>query len=278
MPQEMTRESDHRALQIPANPTTTISAVGSLYPELLGWIFLFVAQDAYWMYHNYVPQTSHICSYWRSVALQTPRLWNKFYIDSSKFYTHPWTHECLKRTKSVLLDVVIMADDYFNPSKMHEVFPDLCRLESLEVDDGMGESNIDDIQDIFRPYDSTPNPNLRSLSIVCGTGKAYKLPFKLFRNDMPNLEFLVLCNCSLDDWNSLASFNSLTTLAIRGQDPMSLSSFGRLSLLPCLEWLSLDFLQASRSLKTELTPDIERSLLFPALQKLSLLQPASPVL
>ncbi|KAF8643468.1 hypothetical protein AX16_009024 [Volvariella volvacea WC 439] len=218
----------------------------SLYSDILSLVFLLVAEDADWNYPEYVPQTSHVCRYWRQVALQTPQLWNRFRISSPKFPNHPWTHECLRRANSISFDITLDVQSAIPPETIHSIFSDLTRAQALRIVNEGCTSELDHaIKTLFQPYINSPNPNLQALSILHTSdgpidSDLYQIPLKIFQDEMPNLVSLQLHDCSFHDWTFLISLRSLKFLNLQ-LVTIPLPSVEKLSLLPLLEQLSITF-------------------------------------
>ncbi|KAF8643308.1 hypothetical protein AX16_009108 [Volvariella volvacea WC 439] len=182
-----------------------VSAPASkLYSDVLRSIFLMTAESARWELKGYVPQASHVCAYWRSVALDTPGLWNRFSIVTSGSYNWNWVRECQQRAKSMPFEVRLSRNRDAGtltrplppPAQMiHEVFPDFLHIQSFHV---TGDWEL--IHDLFTPYANTPNPRIRHLSILLSDEPRVRFPlFMPFNGDMPNLTTLKLRGYSISN-------------------------------------------------------------------------------
>ncbi|KAF8642085.1 hypothetical protein AX16_009701 [Volvariella volvacea WC 439] len=215
---------------------SAITSIHTLYPDILRGIFFIVAQIANWEYQKYIPQVSHVCPYWRSIALETPQLWNRFRIQlyaSTRPIKNSWIYEFKRRTKSALLHINLstnlhvpldaMLDYTTSVESLHQVFPDLRRAESLQVS---GSTEI--IQKIFKLYMDTRNPNIRHLTLWTeeSTNALESLP--IFGDDMPHLETLRFYGQGFNTLSSIFSFKSLKRLCV-SPSRVSLHVFSSLS-------------------------------------------------
>ncbi|KAF8656657.1 hypothetical protein AX16_002461 [Volvariella volvacea WC 439] len=223
--------------------TPAIAPINTLYPDIPQTIFLTIAQDADWIYQSYIPQISHVCSHWRSLALDTPQLWNHFQVGSAQKYNHCWISECRRRARSAPLHVHICMDmSSYKPAlisaaAIYQAIPDFRLIETLSI-----SADIRLIQVILKGYRCLSDPNIRHLTIsafpyygdhwVAGQ----RHPFTA--NNMPHLKALRLEGYDVDDWGSIASFHPLKVLHISTSHSTSLEVF---SALPCLEELSVRF-------------------------------------
>ncbi|KAF8647970.1 hypothetical protein AX16_006431 [Volvariella volvacea WC 439] len=231
--------STNHDTECPPTKHCTATAVTNLYPDILSHIFLLVAESVEWHYRRYVPQTSHVCGYWRAVALQTSLLWNRFIIRDRKFLKRPWTQERLERAKSAMLNITVHPSDGLTS----EFIPDLYRVQSLKIDGNKSRTAWHLIQDILKPYTYEQNPNLRSLIVLYrrpfNQTDLTQLSFELFHNNLPNLVSIHLGGCLPDDWRFLTHFRSLKSLKLTGLEKFP--SFEALSRIPHLEDLSVAF-------------------------------------
>ncbi|KAF8656455.1 hypothetical protein AX16_002540 [Volvariella volvacea WC 439] len=239
--------------------------VTSLYPDILSHIFLVVAESAEWSYRDYVPQTSHVCGYWRAVALQTYQLWNRFVLRDPKSLDCPWTQECIERTKSSLLDLTVYP---YNGITL-ESLPDTHRVQSLKIesDELQLRSRWNLIEDLLQSFFSTLNPNLQSLAISYRRLIIHEdpphLPFKLIHRNVPNLVHLHLVSCVPKDWDPLPHLSSLKVVELLGLK--RLPPLEVLSRIPRLENLDIH-LQSDSSASVSYTNTIH----FASLREFSL--------
>ncbi|KAF8651384.1 hypothetical protein AX16_004807 [Volvariella volvacea WC 439] len=233
-----------KARQSTDSHASPIALIHALDPDILSAIFYIIAQDAEWGYQSYVPQVSHVCSYWRSVALDTPQLWNHFRIRLTANYNNHWISECRRRARSIPLHIDIYMDKFSNQialisaEPIHQAFPDFRLIETLTI-----SANVQLTQEILKVYTDITDPNIRYISISSfpsgldqWTSHDDWYPFKT--NGMPHLESLQLHGCSIGDWGLITSFHSLKILRISPSHSISLDIF---SVLPHLEELSVHF-------------------------------------
>ncbi|KAF8656452.1 hypothetical protein AX16_002537 [Volvariella volvacea WC 439] len=219
--------------------------VTSLYPDILSRIFLVVAESAEWNYRDYVPQTSHVCAYWRAVALQTYQLWNRFVLRDPKSLDRPWTQERLKRTKSSSIDLTVHPYDGLTLASI----PDTHRVRSLKIEgsEHRQRSRWRLIEDLLQSFFSISNSNLQFLTISYRRfpipTDSLQLSSGLFQGHAPNLVYLCLDGCIPQDWNALSHLSSLKVVELPelyGPPPLE-----ELSRIPHLENLNINFARSA---------------------------------
>ncbi|KAF8656656.1 hypothetical protein AX16_002460 [Volvariella volvacea WC 439] len=218
----------------------TTAPVNTLCPDILSIIFLLVAQSADCVFPRYARQVSHICRYWRAVALDTPWLWNRLAFKAPKLCYAPslaLVSELQSRAQSVPLYVQLLVDMRDRGCALgagpaiHAGFPDFLRIRSLDV-----SCDFHVLSSIFQPYVDIPNPLIRHLSISIpdyGYAEPMEISFKLFGDHMPNLKSLDIRTCNYD-WRSVASFHSLESLRLFTYGAGSLTILAQLPRLKSL--------------------------------------------
>ncbi|KAF8651393.1 hypothetical protein AX16_004815 [Volvariella volvacea WC 439] len=221
-------------------PAMVTAPINTLCPDILSTIFLIVAQSVDWVFWRYVEQVSHICRYWRAVALDTPRLWNRLTFKGPKFQYEDslaLISELQKRSKSVPLHVKLLTDVRTGDgvaiaNVIREAFPDFLRVGSLDM-----SCNYNLLMLLLSPYADTPNPIIQHLFVsVSIPGGDSNVPFKLFGDCMPNLRSLDIRKCQYN-WQIVSSFRSLESLRMSFVGSNSLATF---ALLPRLKHLHLE--------------------------------------
>ncbi|KAH0588519.1 hypothetical protein H2248_004352 [Termitomyces sp. 'cryptogamus'] len=103
-------------------------------PEILGAIFAEMKDDnRYGMITRWFKSVSHVCSYWREVALANPSLWADIQINSS-----PLVMEMVRRSKAAPLIIKYCELDESDPADSYTVLNEilchhLSRVKSLDL-------------------------------------------------------------------------------------------------------------------------------------------------
>ncbi|KAF6746073.1 hypothetical protein DFP72DRAFT_823428, partial [Ephemerocybe angulata] len=215
--------------------------VNNLSPDIMIEVFhLHAAMALPTAYHPNGPQrpwidVTHVCQYWRAVALSSPGLWT--HVSS---YSHPeLARLSLARSGNALLQV-----DYpgpFNHSLepvLSEALSQSARVRSLQLSDHPHLQNVLDTLEDGR--------NLEVLSLADYRWKAPELPKKFLAGVAPRLTFLRLVGITTR-WDDLPLNVGLTHLTIRGTPASIRPTIGTLTRslaqLPHLQYLELfDFL------------------------------------
>ncbi|KAJ7765442.1 hypothetical protein DFH07DRAFT_810614 [Mycena maculata] len=218
-----------RALQFRRN---ALSPVGRLPPEMLSRIFLFCSDPESL---SWIKEVSHICHYWRTVALSCPNLW------SFPVFSQPkWADEMLKRSK--MAPLTIKADmTYMTPRMVNTVHSSLVQISRIgELDVKTGSRSVPEILNL-----TDTAPYLHSLSLASpGFSQAehFTLPDKFLNGEAPRLRKLELTRFFLP-WDSPLMAN-LVHLKIHNPGPTarpSMTEFVQaLERMPLLETLELD--------------------------------------
>ncbi|KAF8650666.1 hypothetical protein AX16_005123 [Volvariella volvacea WC 439] len=256
--------------QMPLSRHNSLAPIGSLFPEVLRHIFLLLADEVDFVQRFYVPQVSHTCGHWRSIAINTPNLWNQLQIPS--FITESrllWAQECIRRTKSAPILSVRSVNDGSNSNfaeLMHQMLPDFRLIRLLDISLWPDDAAFDFVKALLQPYSEASSPNIRHLSIH-STRRVQRIPFKLFNDSMPNLQSLFLVGWTPYDWSALSFFTSLKDITIH-LSPPTLATLNTLATLPLLEKLSIIVPSSSEVSVSE--PPSHTSIHFKALQKLKI--------
>jgi hypothetical protein len=202
-----------------ADPTSSAGDVPEGHPEVrLGWITV-----------------THVCSFWRQVALEHRTLWARPRFNLS----HEWTGEMLRRAGNAPLELILSEEFVpFPPSKSDAasvISQLLHRLSALIIEEGALSSPV--LNSLV-----SPAPLLETLSIT--SGQITLLPQSLFSGNVPKLCDLYLVNV-FPAWTP-AAFTGLKRLRViidrhmeTSQTPTYPELFGLLQSLPHLEVLSL---------------------------------------
>jgi len=204
---------------------------------------------------SWVPLATHVCNYWREVALSTPSLWNDIYFnvkqagfDKPRYYP---PLSLLLRSCSAPLHIaahvrINYTDHGSEPTKLYEALRTISqRTETFQLHwDGTLQAGI---MDALRH----PFPQLTSLTLCSEMGGS-ALPEEIFGRELPQLRRLSLWfyNC----WPH-HKFPNLTHIALNDQH-IRPSINGFLDLLestPRLEFLYL----------CEAGPKIDRTAILP---------------
>ena len=206
---------------VEASPTSSAGDVpeGVCHPEVrLGWITV-----------------THVCSFWRQVALEHRTLWIHHRFNLS----HEWTSEMLRRAGDAPLELTL-SDEFvpFPPSKSDAatvISQLLHRASALTIEEGaLSLSVLNSL--------ASPAPLLDTLSVT--SSHITFLPQSLFSGNVPKLRDLYLCNV-FPAW-APAAFTGLKRLRVvidRHMDTSHNPTYPELrdflQSLPHLEVLSL---------------------------------------
>lgn len=207
------------AFLVGANPTTGYIPGGIGRPQVrLGWITV-----------------THVCSYWRQVALQHRVLWahNRFNLGLQ------WTTELLRRAGDAPLELILSEVFVpFPPSRSDAatiISRLLHRVSALTIEEGAFTLPVLDTL-------ASPAPLLDSLSIT--SSQLAILPQPLFSGNVPKLRNLYLGNV-LPAWTT-AAFTGLKSLYVvidchmdASHTPTYPELFESLQSMPHLELLGL---------------------------------------
>ncbi|KAF5316803.1 hypothetical protein D9619_006192 [Psilocybe cf. subviscida] len=113
-----------------------LAPISKLPVEVLLEIFDLVIEDSDLMMEWY-QEVTHVCRYWRQLAINTPRLWTDIPADSD--YNNPyWTHTALERSKPALLNINLHSTRW---ETNVAVFKHIARITSLALNNCAEELN-----------------------------------------------------------------------------------------------------------------------------------------
>lgn len=213
--------------------------------ELLSEIFILNAttlhpDDLSWLH------VASVCQYWRSVAINTPRLWTRI-----SFKAEPWVTLLLERSKTmpltVQLDLCARQFDY-RCSGFGLVGKSMHRVRRLTIDSGEMRGTVHMLWRLM----TYPAPLLESFVFYnpppTRSAAISHVP-SLFGNECPSLKRVELHRCTWC-WATSLFTHTVTHLTLNGQDvPMRTTVddiLGALDRMPNLESLNL----------IQITPDI----------------------
>ncbi|GAW06500.1 hypothetical protein LENED_008429 [Lentinula edodes] len=150
--------AEHRFKALPpahrssATSYTSTHSIRNLPPELLAYIFVLGCED-----DPMLPlSVSHVCSFWRALALSTPVLWRRVVLGS---HYSMW-EETMYRARGCTLDIEFKPQNHRGPLAfyevqryMHLVMPHITRWRSLSI-----------VFSEYQPY--TQVPGLEELCLV----------------------------------------------------------------------------------------------------------------
>ncbi|KAF8661644.1 hypothetical protein AX16_001286 [Volvariella volvacea WC 439] len=184
----------------------SLLTVNSFPPEILDTIFINLASAASWSYSKFLPQISHVCSYWRSASLNNPSLWNHIRIQGPQL--SPLQHELLSRSKESSLHISFWSMDNKSAALvdlLNQIAPNAEKLATLRID-----TTSFQMGHIMNSYRLSSAPNLEALYLSCFSGRwagtqsddqpSDHLQIPIFSDSIPNLKTLHLRSCvpSLD--------------------------------------------------------------------------------
>ena len=205
-----------RAIRQLKNKWNTLATTSKLPDELLAEVFVqlnlsyHVDQLQWRTVGRYQWITvCQVCSHWRSVAMNTPRLWRDITVTRSV----EWMRELLTRSRQAPLRVrVAVADTTVESARL--VLRELARIEELAI--GVSAETFD----ILRALDA-PAPLLRSLNIEALYQRSprprFEIPsLQILAHSVANLlEQLDLLRCPFP-WSIPVPFTALTHFKVVG--------------------------------------------------------------
>ena len=227
-----------------------LSPITRLSSEILGYIFSFLVTDP--PYCSSIPGTccepiacitiTHICRYWRQVALDNPRLWTNIMLDLG--YDLTW--RMIAHAKQALLVVHSKYQAKLLPELI--LFGHLSHTKELDV--ASGRRSLLEAALTIESLTTAAAPILESFTIAsCSFGETIRIPGNLFAFHAP-----CLCKATFDEaeisW-SAPILRNLSTLSVslpplrvlNSDPPPSLPSqgefFNALASMPYLEELHI---------------------------------------
>src|ERR1700691_418192 len=170
----------------------SMSSVSKLPVEILSKIFSIRVSDALdsagALEERHPFQFTHVCRYWRTVAINDPSLWTHIYTCQG-----PWVVEMLKRSKSLPLTLEIEhLRRQIKPQRLN-LFRHLYRVQNLRI-------TIHSTANLRHYMDSldTAAPALVALRLKAWSPLVhYPVPSSIFGGSVPKLRRLQLIRCGM---------------------------------------------------------------------------------
>ncbi|KAG6909349.1 hypothetical protein DXG01_000949 [Tephrocybe rancida] len=197
----LTLKQEHNSLSFIARLPTEI------VQEVFAWITIFEEEADLFANHSTILSLTHVCTYWRQLALDYAPLWRRVsHLNSAKFL-----NEIMPRTKDVPLSIYSTLYKQSTIQNLRTMLAHyLSRVEALGIVTPLGST-----QDIVPILSATPPAPALERLLVCvyGKGRLKVLPNKIFDGVVPRLRSIVLRGCSITLDSDLLSKN-LTTLEL----------------------------------------------------------------
>ncbi|KAH9843737.1 uncharacterized protein C8Q71DRAFT_11986 [Rhodofomes roseus] len=246
-PVERVREQiDQEIAQLRQSVQVLIARRNELAPvlrlpvELLSEVFVLNAtthspDDLRWT------NVAYVCQYWRSVAVQTPRLWTCI-----NFKAEPWVALQLERSKNMPLvaHVDLRARQFVSKCEGFGLLArSMDRVRRLTISSGEMRGTV---HKLWR-HMTYPAPILESFVFhnpsQTRAGPTSHVPTQLFRGECPSLQYVELRQCTWC-WATTLFSHTVTHLTLDGHNVQMRTSLeeilSALELMPNLEWLDLD--------------------------------------
>jgi hypothetical protein len=263
----MVREQIHKDVRVLVDQAHALSIrsnelalVSRLPPEILSKIFIDLRVAV--INHNHVDLTwiyvSQVCSHWRAVALNCPRLWNRIVFSRPR-----WVSQMLSRSSMVPLIILATTDiNWNNRDTVSLALDDFSKVLQLHL-----TAETQTLRHILAQLHGPPSL-LESLQLknVATFDDAHPLTFKSIV--MPRLRRIKLVSCGFD-WDTL-NVSCLTHLELGGLGSTIRPTMSQLLAVlrqsPCLQRLVL-----SRAIPpVQGTVDVKHPVSLPDLSHLSL--------
>lgn len=157
---------------------------------------------------------THVCRYWREVALNISALWTNLNLLSLKC-----TQEMLARSKEAPLKVFAVLEDYWHQptirvKTIHAALQHLSRIRELDL-----THNGKDLHALVQTL-SSPAPLLERMSLQSTTpGRTWEyLTESTFNGIAPRLRYVSLARCCLAKWD-LTIFQHLVDFELHNMSP-----------------------------------------------------------
>ncbi|KAH8103888.1 hypothetical protein BXZ70DRAFT_670038 [Cristinia sonorae] len=178
--------------------------ISRLPPEILSKIFICYAQTTKGATVGW-PALTHICHYWREVALASPLLWTKIHVSN-----HPNTEPVasyIERSAEMPLSVRVRVETEPYTDSIHMILPELRRARKLHI------MALIPILELLETHLQPSAPLLKSL-VIFKTDVKFDFKLSIFNNcRMPALDRLSLIYVPLE-WSTVVFPPSLTDLHI----------------------------------------------------------------
>ncbi|KAG6896693.1 hypothetical protein C0992_006631 [Termitomyces sp. T32_za158] len=224
-------------------------------PELLSAIFSEVAHENRKIGHkDWIKSITHVCSHWREVALNDPKLWANISLENA-----PWAEEMLRRSDPEFLtiryDGPMKATKHARCTRSLKILSEILRLHLPRIKSLVLDSCTD--FGLFLRPDSTASESIDILSLLNQPAPMMeRLEVRLFKetkNSMlpcdlfamsSRLRHLTLENCGMAWDPELINFENLRSLTLSKLPRVANSSLHQiLDILrhaPYLESLNLE--------------------------------------
>ncbi|KAG2132779.1 hypothetical protein DEU56DRAFT_981658 [Suillus clintonianus] len=238
----------------------SLSPISSIPPEILGDIFVHLAQQTQLLYAPDNPavlswlNVGHICRHWREVALGTPELWSAPYLNSSQA-----TEEMLMRSKMAPLK--LRTGQRYRMDCVQKALMHIERLQEVSLPFLNGGVTYRCIMEFLNKLSSCSAPQLQSLSLQEEFERTLRIaiPTSFLA---PNLRNLQIKCCDLS-WAS-SVLTGLTVLDIKRLSPECLPTLDELisalRRMPALHTLELEDALPTLPLQTTSLPRAPRAM------------------
>ncbi|KDQ51344.1 hypothetical protein JAAARDRAFT_532423 [Jaapia argillacea MUCL 33604] len=183
---------------------------------------------------------THVCHYWRELALNTPTLWTTIDVDLRDLR---WTRAFLERSQNTSLDLRIVSHEGVSDKSHQDLLASIVSGTTHRLGKFKVFLNSNDLRKLLLSLENLSAPQLESLEILCSTSWRGDLVSTLFGNQVPHLRSLILDTVTVS-WDS-PLFKNLTYLSIaqesRGSPETSTQFLECLRNSPLLEGLRLTY-------------------------------------
>ncbi|KAI0055564.1 hypothetical protein BV25DRAFT_1921712 [Artomyces pyxidatus] len=215
-----------------------LSPMSRLPPELLVHIFSYcIAESRTWQKKNIGmgwATVTHVCRWWRQVALCNPILWKHVYFPLNK----SWAQEVMSRAKSAGVVVSWIQQPETTQPKRPTSDLALDKLDGIEqLRLNTFDGTLNDIEAILQ----LSAPILEVVDISCSP-RALRVPTNLFGGDAPRLRSLSIRGCLEFPWTAPALCNIVNLTVGKGNgfiNPTRADLLGALQTMQALEQLAL---------------------------------------
>ncbi|TCD61502.1 hypothetical protein EIP91_008368 [Steccherinum ochraceum] len=178
-----------------------------LPPETLGEIFALHADNTEIFVEDCTIIPSHVCHYWREVALSTPRMWTRVAIDRKLERVEAF----LERSKQVPLRISVIYGMKVPANTWRIVLPEFARVASFCA--CLSQDTYNAVADLFPPSSSHLRTVLMVPEPAVGDALQKEIPDLFRRCSTPNLQKVHLAGYSIR-WDKMVLPASLTSLTL----------------------------------------------------------------